>query len=219
MPLTLACFAVEEEAVYFRRRIAGRTDVQVLITGMGKRNAERAFRAALVNARPTLVLTCGFAGGLKPGLARGAVLFSAPDPGLESDLRKAGANPGRFHCTETVASSVRLKQELGESTGADAVEMESAVICNFCGEQKIPCAVVRVILDQADEDLPLDFNKVMDAEDRIDNGKLALALVSAPWKVFALLRFQRQARQAAKALADVLERFVNGREKGTSILV
>ncbi len=94
----LVCFAVKEEAGVFQKLAAGRSNVKVILVGMGKRNAERAIRAALAKERPQLVLTCGFAGGLRPELATGTVVFAAdPETGLEPALLAAGAKPARFH--------------------------------------------------------------------------------------------------------------------------
>ncbi len=79
----LVCFAVKEEARAFQQLVADRSAIKVLLVGMGKRNAERAIRAALAEHRPQLVLTCGFAGGLRPDLAMGTVVFAAdPKTGL-----------------------------------------------------------------------------------------------------------------------------------------
>ena len=201
----LVCFAVKEEARAFQKLGAESRNIQVILVGMGKRNAEWAIRAALAKERPRLVLTCGFAGGLRPDLAMGTVVFAAdPGMGLEPALLAAGAKPARFHCADWVAATADQKRALWEATGADAVEMESETICAVCREQQIPSATVRVILDPANEDLLLDFNQLMTANQRMSYGKLALALARSPGKVEALIRVQKQARAAAGKLAEVL---------------
>jgi len=205
------CFAVKEEAGAFERLAGERDDVEIILVGMGKRNAEQAIRAALAKEQPTLVLTCGFAGGLDPELATGTAVFAADQQsGVAPALLAAGAKPARFHCADRVAATAAEKQALREATGADAVEMESRHICALCREHKIPCATVRVILDTAQEDLPLDFNRLMTAEQAMNYGKLALALMRSLGKVGGLLRLQRQARTAAARLAEVLGHLIRG---------
>lgn len=198
----LVCFAVKEEAQAFQR--LGR-NVQVILVGVGKRNAEQAIRAALAKEKPQLVLTCGFAGGLRPELPAGTVVFSCdPETELEPALLAAGAKPARFHCAEQVASTAAEKQALRQTWGADAVEMESESIRAVCQEHEIPSATVRVILDTAGEDLPLDFNRMMGPGQRLSYGKLAWALTKSPGKIVALLRLQKQAQRVAENLAKVL---------------
>ncbi|MCX6926436.1 MAG: hypothetical protein NT154_24995 [Verrucomicrobia bacterium] len=207
----LVCFAVKEEARAFQELVAGRSEVRIILAGMGKRNAERAIRAALTEERPELVLTCGFAGGLKADLAMGTVVFAADaEAGLEPGLLAAGAVSVRFHCADRVAATAEEKRALRESTGADAVEMESQIIGAVCREQRIPSATVRVILDTSEEDLPLDFNQLMTTDQKMSYGKLALALTKAPGKVGALLRLQKQGQAAARNLAEVLARVTAG---------
>ncbi len=134
------------------------------------------------------------------------VFAAEQEAGLESALLEAGARPAKFHCAQRVAATAAEKRSLRDSTGADAVEMESQVICAVCREHDVPAATVRVILDGASEDLPLDFNQLMNTDQQMSYGKLALALAKAPWKISALLKLQKDSATAADALAAVLAR-------------
>jgi adenosylhomocysteine nucleosidase len=145
MKPTLVCFALKEEAGPFRRAAEDRPDVSVLITGIGRRNAEDRLREFLAGNQPSLVLTCGFAGGLNPELSLGAVVFGSDDAALAAKLASAGAKPAKFVCADKIATTAAEKTELRRSTGADVVEMESEAIHAICRERGIPCAIVRVI--------------------------------------------------------------------------
>jgi adenosylhomocysteine nucleosidase len=201
----LVCFALPEEAGPFRRSAGRQTGIHLVVTGMGQRRAAASARTALVAVQPALVLTCGFAGGLNPALAAGDVIFDAPGPfPLGEALLAAGARPGTFHCADRIAATAAEKHELRVSTGADAVEMESAAIQAVCVEAGVPCATVRVISDAAGEDLPVDFNRFTRADQSLDLGRLVLAAACSPRLVGGLLRLRRTTRLAAERLAEVL---------------
>jgi adenosylhomocysteine nucleosidase len=200
----LICFAVNEEAKFFKPG-----PFEVLITGMGRMNAAEGIRQALPVVRPELVLTCGFAGGLNPEFALGDIIFDEDfDAGLNETLIDMGASSGSFHCAKRVAVTAEEKQDLWKSTRADAVEMESSVIRTICREFRVPSATIRVILDDAKQDLPLDFNALMSSDDKIDYGKLMWAVFTAPHKIPKLIDFQRQTIIAAKKLASTLDELV-----------
>ena len=205
---TLVCFALTEEATAFRQLVPSRRNVLSLITGIGRKNAETACRELLSRTSPHRVLTCGFAGGLAPQLKTGDVVFFTEDAGLTQLLAASGGTAAKFVCAERIATTAAEKAELYRSTGADAVEMESAVIQLICRERGIPCATVRVISDTAGEDLPLDFNRLAKPDLNIHYGKLALAIAKSPGKIPALLKLRRQTRFAAEQLARVLARVV-----------
>jgi nucleoside phosphorylase len=204
---TLVCFAVKEEARGFQRLSGEGASIRILLTGIGKRNAEKAIRASIASERPGLVISSGFAGGLKPELTTGAVLYSTDvAPNLAAALSAAGAQRATFHCAERVATTPEQKRALREATGADAVEMESQILCSVCRENQIPAAIVRVVLDTANESLPLNFNELMTPDERLDNVKLSLAILKSPTKIPALKRLQKQSQFAAERLAEVLSR-------------
>lgn len=202
----LVCFAVKEEAAEFKKIASGlvRLD-EILITGIGSRNAAEKLYPVLERRSFAHVLTCGFAGALNPELKIGEVLFEAdPESGLAEMLRAAGARPAKFHWASRVAITVAEKTELRRSTGADVVEMESGMIRSICRERKIRSATVRVISDTANEDLPLDFNALMTPDHELSFGKLALALLKSPAAVPRLRELQRNTEVASQKLAEVL---------------
>ena len=211
----LVCFAVKEEARFFLPRASADGQVQGWITGMGRRNAAESIREAVAAVKPERVITCGFAGGLNPALALGTVVFDYDfDAGVTEELSEMGAVPAKFHCSKRVAITAAEKSALWESTGADAVEMESSVIRNLCHEWKIPSATIRVISDTAQDDLPLDFNALMTSDDRIHFGKLLLAILKSPRKIPQLISFQRETMTAARELGRVLNELLGARQRG-----
>ena len=52
----LVCFAVKEEARAFQKLAGERGNLKIILVGIGKRNAERAIRAALTKERPQLIM-------------------------------------------------------------------------------------------------------------------------------------------------------------------
>ena len=215
---TLVCFALKEEAGPFRKIVAEKSGVSILITGIGRQNAEKSIREFLTGAEgavgqnrtlgthqiPALVLTCGFAGGLKADLKVGDVVFETADEGLRVRLLSAGVKPGVFFCADRIATTVAEKRALRTQTGADVVEMESAAIHAVCRERGIPCATVRVISDTAGEDLPLDFNALAKPDKNLDPRKLFFAIARSPGKIGALLELQKKTSFAARQLGAVL---------------
>jgi adenosylhomocysteine nucleosidase len=202
----LICFALNAEAAPFRKIGPGRPEVSILITGVGRRNADKAVRSFLADHSPERVLTCGFAGGLNPALAAGDVVFETEDPVLRNLLTKAGAKPARCFCAARVAVTAAEKQALRRTTGADVVEMESEAIQALCRERSVPCATLRAVSDPADEDLPLDFNELMTPAQGMNYCRVTAALLKSPAKIRSLLKLRRQCAAAAAALAQVLAR-------------
>ena len=204
----LICFAMKEEAGAFGKAASSHPNVSILVTGIGRKNTALALNKFLGTTTPARVLTCGFAGGLDPELASGAVVFETTDALLQQQLSVAGAKPARFLCSDRIATTAVEKSKLRAETSADAVEMESAAVHAICRERGIPCATVRVISDAAGEDLPLDFNQLARPDMSLDYLKLAGAIAKAPGKIAALMNLQRKTRAAGENLAQVLAKLL-----------
>jgi adenosylhomocysteine nucleosidase len=202
----LICFAVAEEMKFFapQKSPARVAPCQVWLTGIGRHNAAHSIREAIATVRPKRVITAGFAGGLNPKFQAGAVLYEDDDADFGPELEDLGAIKAHFYCHRRVAITAEEKQALWESTKADAVEMESSVIRTICREFGIPSVTVRVISDDARQDLPLDFNALMTSEDRINYLKLAGAVLRRPSRIPKLIEFQRQTVEASRRLGSVL---------------
>jgi adenosylhomocysteine nucleosidase len=126
----LICFALKEEAAPFRKIPAGKAGISILLTGIGRQNAEKSLREFLNSCRsrgdetqikkeletphvvsyePNLVLTCGFAGGLNPDLKLGDVVFELPlTPSLSpSDGERVSARTGEGLVAKLLAGGAK----------------------------------------------------------------------------------------------------------------
>lgn len=199
---TLVCFAVKEEGKFFKAP----PNVRVLYTGMGRRNAFAKIDAYLANETPSGVLSCGFAGGLNPALELGGIVYDMDEGSpWEKALLASKGKLARFECANRVACTADEKYKLWQATGMDAVEMESDTIRQVCLRKNIPSATVRVISDTAHQDLPLDFNRILTPDHRIDFAKLTARLLLKPRLIAQLLRFQGNTVTAAQSLGSFLE--------------
>lgn len=198
----LVCFAVKEEAVDFKC-----SHVETVVSGMGKENALAAIEAILAHRQPKFVITSGFAGGLSEDLKHGSVIGNWDlDFPLISQLELSGVKRVAFHCADRVAITRMEKSSLLASTKMDAVEMESGAIRKLCLGENIPSATVRVISDSAGQDLPLDFNRLMNCDRTMNYFKLAAALIKSPLKIPKLIQFSVQVKLAARELGRTLNK-------------
>ena len=87
--------------------------------------------------------------------------------------------------------------------------MESNIIRRICREAQLPSVTVRVISDTAQEDLPLDFNRCLTADARLDYVRLVARVLALPHRLGGVLALRRHSRQAAHTLAEVLARVMD----------
>jgi len=201
----------------------GGVDVDVLLTGIGWENlfvniAHRALRD-LLKRKPDCCVSSGLAGGLNNALHPGEVVAASQlilrqgggriqsNKRLMAAAEKCGAKVINTLITEShIVSEASAKSAL--SAFGDLVDMESYHILQAVSGTQIPAIAVRGISDAAEDDLPLDFNKIVEHDGAIKKLQLVGELARNPRKIAPLIRFGWQSNKATHALADFLDRFV-----------
>jgi adenosylhomocysteine nucleosidase len=200
------------------RKALGETEILVALTGIGAVRARRATRYALQSA-PDVCISSGLAGALKETYSRGEVLAGAQvaelpgknvvrcDPAL---LERAGACGARlverFLTSPNVVTSAAAKMALGGQ--GDAVEMESAGVLAAASAANIPAVAIRVISDDAGQDLPVDFNRVLNAKGKLRPVRLLSSIAAEPARLRGLLQLAGDSRKASSALGEFLDRYI-----------
>ena len=190
----------------------------VAITGMGSAAASSGARA-LIEAGATALASWGMAGGLDPNLSAGAILLPSEvvgldgrvidtEPGWRNRLSRAVAahtpvRSGRLLTTPRAVGSVADKAELFRSTGAAAVDMESAAIGDVANQHQLPFIAVRVVVDSAADVLPRAVTAAADNEGHLQTWRLIGALALAPNELAPLIRLARRYRAANRSLAAI----------------
>lgn len=200
------------------RKALGETEVLVALTGIGAVRARRATRYAL-QAAPDVCISSGLAGGLKEIYTRGEVLAAAQvseahgknlvrcDPALVERAVACGARlVEKFLTNLSVVTSAAEKKVLAAE--GDAVEMESAGVLAAASAANIPAVAVRVISDDAAQDLPLDFNRVLSVKGKVRPVRLLSSIAAKPAKIRGLLQLADDSRKASAALAEFLDRYI-----------
>lgn len=197
----------------------GPNEVTVLLTGIGKGNAIKAMSSIPLDQHDVCIST-GMAGSLDPALKPGEIVVAfiadtlQQDSNVTSDgallhlAQSCGATTAHASLTsEAIVASAAEKEALRHK--GNIVEMESAHILAAAQQNGVPAIVVRAISDAADEDLPVDFARILDSHGHLKLGGLLKEVVVQPYRIGPLIQFGHQSRAAAKSLADFLDRYVS----------
>jgi hypothetical protein len=118
---------------------------------------------------------------------------ASPAAMLEGSLRVAG------YTSSAIITSASEKRQLALRTGANVVDMEGTALAAALEARGIRFAMVRVVSDDANHDLP-PLARAIDAGGTLRPERLALAFARQP---FAALRLARDGLRALGALERV----------------
>ena len=194
--------------------------VRVLQIGVGLDRAERRVADA---AQARFYLSCGCAGGLVPGLRAGDLVIGdrilaldaagrvSSDVAVQSeaiaswsDARDIAVHVGRIASSPVLLPSVERKRQAAEH-GALVVEMESAAVATAARAHAVPCAVIKVVLDEAADAVGFPGGEVVDPETgELDVARGVASLAVRPWWWPRAARLARQQRVAERRLRQYL---------------
>jgi nucleoside phosphorylase len=211
----------------------GVNEIGLFITGIGPKKAEASARNVLLSGRsiklgpstrsrrPDAILVIGLCGSLTSSIDEGEVV-------LYTDCLSVGTEQARESCTTPlidrindlfdsrglscrkvvgitsprVATSKAEKLALATS-GAEVVDMESHPIIVAAIQAQIPVAVIRVVSDSLDREMP-DFNQVLKPDGEVDNLAMAKVLICSPEASLRLFSISRKSTQKLRDLLEVL---------------
>lgn len=216
------------KAQFFRARI-GDSEVNVLLTGVGGKNAWLEATKAIWGGEVDICISSGLAGALRPEYHLGDVLAAravqaagrkqvAADRQLVRLAQEHGALAvDSFYSAEHVIGLASEKRELASL--ADAVEMESREVLYEVAAFGARGVAIRGISDRADQNLPLDFNRVVTSTGEVSIPRVLGEMVRHPSSTAGLIRFANQSRVAAEKLAAFLDRYVEAVASSMSTII
>lgn len=189
--------------------------IAVVESGMGFARARRATQALVDGHAPRWLLSCGFAGALRPDIPIGSIVVADSivdqhEQNLQIDLHMPadparGLFVGRLLTADELVRTVALKKQLAEQYAALAVDLESLAVAQVARENKTRFLAVRVISDDLSADLPPEILSVVGATGSVRFGAAIGALWKRPSAAKDMWHMREQAQSAATRLATFLD--------------
>ena len=197
--------------------IAGRR-VAWVVSGAGVAAAGQAATVLLEGHAPGLLVSAGFAGGLDPALARGALVLAtgavregAPRLPLArpASLLPAASTDVDIVTVDSIVATIAAKRDLRAATGAAIVDMETHAVAAAAAAARFACASVRIVSDAAGDELPADIARLVIPQSAFRRAGAALAAIGRkPAAAGTLWRLWEHAVVDGRTLAATLERLV-----------
>ncbi|HET9285182.1 MAG TPA: hypothetical protein VFR24_24795 [Candidatus Angelobacter sp.] len=183
----------------------------VVISGIGKKNAERAAKAAVARYQPATLISAGLAGALIRSLKAGSVVMPnvVVDAADGSEYRCAAADGsmvgGGILVTANEITGAEDKRKLVEQFHGLIVDMEAAGVAKVAQEAQIGFRCVKAISDEADFVMP-PMAKFVDEAGNFQSGRFAAWAAVRPWQWAKVIALARNSSKGTRALCEWLEK-------------
>lgn len=192
--------------------------IAVVESGAGANLAARATNTLIDGHSPKWVVSIGFSGALQSHLKVGDLVVAnaivdQQGKGLSVPVQMQSAPQdrlfvGKFLNTDQIVRRAEDKRQLGDSTGAIAVDMESLAVARVCAERNIRFMSVRVISDDLSKDLPQEVLSVFGSTGYRRAGAVLSALWNRPGSWSDMWKLREQAIESAARLGLFLRNVV-----------
>ncbi|HZS28222.1 MAG TPA: hypothetical protein VFB76_13415 [Candidatus Angelobacter sp.] len=183
----------------------------VVISGIGKKNAEHAARAAVARYQPATLISAGLAGALIRSLKAGSLVTPnvVVDADDGSEYRCAAVDGGMVGggilVTANEITGAEAKAKLVDHFHALIVDMEAAGVAKAAQEMQTGFRCVKAISDEADFAMP-PMAKFVDAAGNFQSGRFVAWAVLRPWQWARVIVLGRNSSKATRALCEWLEK-------------
>jgi adenosylhomocysteine nucleosidase len=158
-----------------------------------------------------LVISAGVCGALSPDLARGDLVVPETVLGPDGRLWPTTAidglrRRGQIIAVDRVVSTVAEKSRLWLTTGATAVDMESAAILEWAEARGIPAAVIRAVSDTAAHAVAADLATIVATDGAVRTLRAVRTLLARPTALADALALRAGTASALQTVATTLAR-------------
>jgi hypothetical protein len=172
--------------------------------------------------------SAGFAGGLDLALARGTVVYPRRSINCTGGPPIAVAATGQGSATaddigttsggdltivsvDRVVTTAAAKRDLAAATGASLVDMETYAVATVAQAADLPCVSIRVISDDALQDLPKEIAALVQPQSGMRRLGAALAGIGRrPRAALDMWQLWEHAVVDGRTLAGAIRRFLEG---------
>jgi adenosylhomocysteine nucleosidase len=179
----------------------------VVCAGMGRSRARLAAEVALHRGPVHRLISAGWCGALREGLAAGSVYRpSRIIDATTSRIFDTGESDGLLVTSERIADRA-AKEGLARDFAADLVDMEASAVAELAREKGISFAAVKAVSDEYDFELP-GMEQFVTAHGGFREGAFAAHLLTRPSLWRKTLRMARASSLAARNLCEELRELI-----------
>ena len=179
--------------------------------GMGREAVTRSMALAETRGTLSMMISVGYAGALRPGIASGSLHW----PAIVIDAQ----TEERFDCDRgsgtllTVDSIVDAEEKMRYTSrwSADLVDMEAATVARWAQARHLPFRTLRAVSDEAGEKLPA-LNRFIDERGGFREYAFARHIALRPWLIPTAIRLGKHSGHASRAMANALRELLDEAE-------